>query len=80
MKQARHNILRVRHKQASSRNSSAILCKRTRKKLLRTLSDDEFRAQANERKPDETILYVKRQVKLVFTQMDGYRRLEIVHI
>ena len=78
MKQARHNIVRVSHKRGSTRNSSAILRKRTTKKLIRSLTDAEFRAGAAERKPPETILFVKHKVKLVFTQMDGYRILNII--
>ena len=78
MKQAQHNIVHVSHRSGSTRNSSAILRKRTTKKLIRSLTDAEFAAGAAEKKPPETIMFVRRKVKLMFTQMDGYRILNII--
>ena len=77
-KQTRHNFLTVRHKQQSTRNGSHILRSRTQRKSPRILPDSIIKANGDARKPVETIMKVKTEVTIRFTQMDGYRRVEII--
>lgn len=77
-KQSRKTFLTVRHKQQSTRNGSHILKGRTQKRSPRVVTDEVIRASGDARKPMETIMKLKAKVTLKFTQMDGYRRVEII--